>query len=182
MWSVIQWKLRTSEHKSYSGSPCTEKTPYLWIFAMLRKSPMRCVKIFQTCGDPHSFLDIQVAGRSRISFGKFSWEKEGSIGVLSGGNKLCDFFFSKHHTYALFLLRKKNNLSSDCIFYLTLGLLIFHLLNLYDFPTFSSFGIQPVPSPCALIEAPYKKISSEHRDWRCNEITQKGVQLVQKIR
>ena len=143
---------------------------------------MSCVRIFQTCGDPHSFLDIQVAGRSRISFGKFSWEKEGSIGVLSGGNKLCDFFFSKHHTYALFLLRKKNNLSSDCIFYLTLGLLIFHLLNLYDFPTFSSFGIQPVPSPCALIEAPYKKISSEHWDWRCNEITQKAEQLAQITR
>ena len=81
---------------NYQSLQIIEKTPYLWIFAMLRKSPMSCVRIFQTCGDPHSFLDIQVAGRSRISFGKFSWEKEGSIGVLSGGNKLCDISSSQN--------------------------------------------------------------------------------------
>ena len=77
---------------------------------------------------------------------------------------------------------KKNNLLSDCIFYLTLGLLIFYLLNLYYFHTFSSFLLQPAPFPCALIEAPYKKISSEHWDWRCNEITQKAEQLAQITR
>ena len=99
---------------------------------------------------------------------------------VRGKQNLWYFFFSKHRS-AWFLLRKKNNLSSDCILYFTLGLLIFYLLNLYDFPTFSSFGIQPVPSPYSLIEAPYK-ISSEDWDWGCNKITQKVEQLAQITR
>ena len=70
---------------------------------------------------------------------------------VRGKQTLWYFFLSKHRC-AWFHLRKKNNLLSDCIFYLTLGLLIFYLLNLYYFHTFSSFLLQPAPFPCALIE------------------------------
>ena len=100
---------------------------------------------------------------------------------VRGRQTLWYFFLSKHRC-AWFHLRKKNNLLSDCIFFLTLGLWIFYLLNLYYFHTFSSFLLQPAPFPCALIEAPYKKISSEHWDWRCNEITQKAEHLAQITR
>ena len=51
----------------------------------------RILCMLQSFLDLHSFLDIRVsgAGRGWIAFEKFCWEKDASIGVLSGGNKLC---------------------------------------------------------------------------------------------